>query len=158
MVQKKLNLLPSHFRRKPWFEALRSFRFDCSIDEEKSHKTKQLAGVMLWQCPDGDRAKVGTASWKTSEMALGPLHVPILSFPLLHTRAEVYLVGLCSGGRMDTHKEPEIRLYWVCLILRWLLSFRLCKESFIGAVCRHANQSRPWASMKTALCCNPFLT
>lgn len=113
---------------------------------------------MLWQCPDGGRGKVGTASWKTSEVALGPLHKPILSFPLLHTQAEVYLVGLWSGGRRDPHKKSEIRLLWVCLILRWLLSFRLCKESFIGGVCRHANQSRPQASVKTALCCKLFLT
>lgn len=161
MVQKKLKLLPTmlgHFWRNPWFEAPSSLRLDCSIDEESQNKTAGRSCALAVPC---DRWQGQSRNSQLENFWSGPgasPHVPILSFPLLHTRADVYLVGLCSEGRMDPHKEPEIRLLQVCLILRWLLSFRFRKESFIGAVCRHANQYRPQANMKTALCCKPFLT
>lgn len=49
---------------------------------------------------------------------------------------------LFSKGKIDPQKEPKSRLLCFCLILRRLLSFRLHKEPFIGAACKHANWER----------------
>lgn len=47
-----------------------------------------------------------------------------------------------SKGKIDLLKEPKSRLLCFCLILRRLLSLKLHKEPFIGAVCKHANWER----------------
>lgn len=49
---------------------------------------------------------------------------------------------LFSEGKVDPQKEPKSRLLWFCLVLGRLLSFRLLKEPFIGAVCKCANWER----------------